>query len=320
MDPVTHTLLGATLAETGLKHKTRLATVTLIVGANLPDVDILTYAWSSVDALWLRRGVTHGIGALLLLPVLLVGVMVAWDRLASGRASVQRTAPAPLLALSALAVLSHPVLDSLNVYGMRWLMPFSDEWWYGDTLFIVDPWIWAVLVAGIFLARRRSRRGGPESAPVGYAGRPARAALLVMAGYVALMATSAMIGRTLVRRAMVQEAASTPERIMVAPVPVTPFARRVVMDMGGVYRFGDLRWLPTPQFELDDVVIDPFPNHYAATVATRGPVVRKFLGWARFPYHRVEDRGETFLVRIGDARYTMDPEGSWAGIAVEVDK
>jgi len=36
----------------------------------------------------------------------------------------------------------HPTLDWLNTYGMRWLMPFSGRWFYGDAVFIVDPGCW----------------------------------------------------------------------------------------------------------------------------------------------------------------------------------
>ena len=43
MDPVTHSLVGATLSATSLGQKTRLAAPALIVGANLPDLDIFSY-------------------------------------------------------------------------------------------------------------------------------------------------------------------------------------------------------------------------------------------------------------------------------------
>ena len=39
MDPIAHTLVGASLAETRLKRLTPLAAVTLILGANAPDID-----------------------------------------------------------------------------------------------------------------------------------------------------------------------------------------------------------------------------------------------------------------------------------------
>ena len=47
-----------------------------------------------------------------------------------------------LLVLAYVGVISHPALDWLNVYGIRLLMPFSPRWFYGDALFIVDPWVW----------------------------------------------------------------------------------------------------------------------------------------------------------------------------------
>ena len=56
MDPLAHTLFGATLAEAGLRKKTALATGTLIIGANLPDVDAVAMLISTDYALQVRRG------------------------------------------------------------------------------------------------------------------------------------------------------------------------------------------------------------------------------------------------------------------------
>jgi inner membrane protein len=61
MDPLAHTLFGATLAEAGLKKKTALAAGTLIIGANLPDIDAIAMLWGNDHALYFRRGWTHGI-------------------------------------------------------------------------------------------------------------------------------------------------------------------------------------------------------------------------------------------------------------------
>ena len=36
-------------------------------------------------------------------------------------------------------------------------MPFSSRWFYGDTLFIVDPWVWLALALGVYFSRRRER-------------------------------------------------------------------------------------------------------------------------------------------------------------------
>jgi inner membrane protein len=161
MDPLAHTLLGATLAESGLKRRSRYATATLLVGANLPDIDAVANLWGADVALHARRGVTHGVLAMVVLPLLLAAAVWSWYR---WRGSTVAGVDAPpfrpraILALSFLGVLSHPALDWLNTYGVRLLMPFDGRWFYGDTLFIVDPWFWLLAAAGAVLARSGSAR------------------------------------------------------------------------------------------------------------------------------------------------------------------
>ena len=44
-------------------------------------------------------------------------------------------------------MLGQPLLDWLNTYGVRFLMPFDGTWFYGEALFIIDPGVW--LLAGL---------------------------------------------------------------------------------------------------------------------------------------------------------------------------
>ena len=151
MDPVCHTLVGASLGATGLAKKTRFGMATLLVAANLPDIDAATYGVSATTAYAVRRGVTHGVPALVLFPILLAATVVAIGRLK--KPSNRQTSFRWLLILSTLGVVSHPSLDWLNNYGMRWLMPIVDRWFYGDTLFIFDGFVWAALIAGLVATR-----------------------------------------------------------------------------------------------------------------------------------------------------------------------
>src|SRR5918999_3871619 len=83
MDNVCHTLVGAALAEAGLKRRTALGAATLMIGANFPDIDVLAVPFGhSVD---FRRGWTHGVLALVVLPFVLAVVMFAWDRSIAAR-------------------------------------------------------------------------------------------------------------------------------------------------------------------------------------------------------------------------------------------
>jgi inner membrane protein len=63
----------------------------------------------------------------------------------------------PLLAVSAIGVVTHPALDWLNNYGLRWLMPFDGRWFYGDAVFIIDPWLWLLLGGGALVTYSQSR-------------------------------------------------------------------------------------------------------------------------------------------------------------------
>ena len=157
MDPLTHTLVGASLAETRV-GRVGLGTATCVIGANLPDIDAATYLLGADLALGFRRGWTHGVLAMAVLPPLLAWVMDQVDRVRCGRTPAARPVRfGRLVVLAYIAVLSHPALDWLNTYGTRLLMPFDGRWFYGDALFIVDPWVWLLLGTVVVLAHSGSR-------------------------------------------------------------------------------------------------------------------------------------------------------------------
>ncbi len=86
------------------------------------------------------------------------------DRAAARGAGERCTAALDVLTLLGYAgVLSHVFLDFLNSYGVRLLMPFSDRWFYGDALYIVDPWMYLALGGGV-CARLRSTTQRPVTA------------------------------------------------------------------------------------------------------------------------------------------------------------
>src|SRR5262245_50200520 len=281
-----------------------------MVGANLPDVDGLIYVWGDgVDALAFRRGWTHGILAMAVLPFLLTGLMLAIDRFARRRWRPQKP-PAlgrPLLILSVLTILSHPLLDFLNTYGVRFLAPFSWKWFYGDALFIIDPWVWTALAVGIFLTSRRRRRASPDPE------RPARMALLLTSVYVVAMILSGVAGRVAADRSVVGSV-----RRMVGPEPLNPLKRQLVLDFGKAYRYGSVEFRPAPITEVtpgDDPKGADDPLARAAARTDRG---KKFLIWSRFPIFRVQREADGGArVELGDARYPPF-HGSWATTVVRL--
>jgi inner membrane protein len=160
MDNLTHTLVGAAIGRAGAARATPLAMATLVVAANAPDIDMLAFSKGPYFALAFRRGITHGWPALVILAVVVTIGMLAWDRWVRRRRDplAEPARAGPLLALAAVGVLSHPALDWLNTYGMRWSMPLDGAWSYGDTLFIIDPWIWLTLGGLLYLTGVASTR------------------------------------------------------------------------------------------------------------------------------------------------------------------
>ena len=159
MDNVTHSLVGAALAETGLKRITPLGSATLIVAANIPDVDVISLAFGPFAYLKWHRGITHSLIGFPIVALLLALCMYAAARIAYRRGKLPSPAGfAPLLLLSFVGTVTHPLLDFTNSYGWRPFLPFNDEWHYIDLTFVADPWIWLALGATVFLARAKSRR------------------------------------------------------------------------------------------------------------------------------------------------------------------
>ncbi len=315
IDPVCHTLVGAALARSGLQKRTALGATALIVGANLPDLDVLAYfAGPAADLEW-RRGWSHGILALAVLPFLLTGSLLFIHRASRARRrwnAPSVAAPRQLLLLSFIAILSHPLLDTLNTYGVRWLMPFSGEWFYGDTLFIVDPWVWLALSFALYYAMRREKVKRADAAKV------VVLALGLVALYAAVMALSGLEAR----RIITQDVATAPVLgAMAGPVPLDPLVRTFVVEEEKYYRVGTFRWLNRPHVDLSQVLTFPRgrPSHPAVALAAETPLAQRFLGWARYPTFDIQQVGrDRFLVHIVDLRYAREPGERFGTISIPV--
>ena len=319
MDNVCHTLVGAALAESGLGRRTSLGFATLLIGANLPDLDALAYLESPLAALEWRRGWSHGLLAMALLPLLLTLFIIAIDRL--GRRMRRAVLPTEvragqILLLSGIAILSHPLLDLLNTYGVRWLIPWNGRWSYGDSLFIIDPWLWLVLGGGVIASRRRRRARERHVIPE----VPARRALLFGVVYIAAMALSGAVAERLVAREFRALGGGGISDVMAGPVAVTPFARHVVVRQDSVYRTGTFRWFEQPHVDPAGVRTYPAirPADPAVAAAAASPDGRRFLTWARFPTFSVERAPAGDVVHIVDLRYANRPGVSFGTVSLPV--
>lgn len=308
MDNLTHSLAGAVLGQMGLKKKTGLGMATLIIAANIPDIDAVATLLDGVQHLAIRRGITHGPIAMMLLPLVLTGIMIWFDRWQEKRGK----RPADrlpihrgwLLALAYIGCLSHPALDWLNSYGIRLLEPFSSQWFYGDSIFIIDIWIWAALIAGFWLSRRREKKGRSNWQ------RPAWISFAAVCAYI--FANGLITGKAeaetrdqLVDRAAGAGLADIIQRrdalVVANPVPLQFWKREMLWRDGSAYGsgafdlFGNLGLGPEQK-------IPGNADFLQSEVARSSKDGAAFLFWSRMPV--VQAVGSRITVR--DQRF-MDP-------------
>jgi inner membrane protein len=208
-----------------------------------------------------------------------------------------------LVGFGYVGVYSHVFLDYLNNYGVRLLNPIDWRWLYGDAVFIVDPWLWITLAIGVWLARRR---GHP---------RPALVALSVAVLYIAGMLALAHDARRHVLGEWETRSGRPPQGLMVGPVPIVPWTREVIIDVGDAYRTG-LYTLWPRRLQLGDEVIPKNDRLAEVSVAREAPRVAAFLVWARFPFWETARSPDGTVVTVRDVRFRQRVAGGFNASAV----
>ncbi|MCM8556354.1 metal-dependent hydrolase [Sphingomicrobium sediminis] len=283
MDNITHSLAGALLGQMGLKRLTARAMPTLIIAANLPDIDALTLILGGNEHLAHRRGITHGPIAMVVLPIILTGLVLLYDKWRPAKETVK---PGWILACAFIGCLSHPALDWLNVYGIRFLEPFSDEWYAGDTLFIIDIWVWLALLGGIHFSRGIEKRGGRRF------GFPAALSFILISAYIVGNGWLTGQAETQSREIVGKQYRIIPERVVAAPVPFEFWRREIYWRGGYLYGSGEYGF---PDGALLTGRPEPISFDHPALAAARDrDDVEAYLFWSRMPVV-VEKDGRVLL-------------------------
>ena len=217
MDNLTHSLVAAVMGRMGLKRMSPRAMPAMIIAANLPDIDSFVAGAIGCEPIAEHRGFTHGPLGIVLMALLAVAIMWGWERLRPGKEGPIKLGG--LFVAAYLAALSHPLLDLMNTYGTRVLDPFSNRWFYADTLFIMDPWIWIALILGLELSWRAERLGRDWRRPAAWA---FTAMLLYIGLNGAISARAVALTRPLVERV------AEPRMIVAGEIPLTFWKRKMI--------------------------------------------------------------------------------------------
>lgn len=144
MDPITHGLAGATIANLGFKQKAVIWV--LLLSSIAPDFDYITRFWGADIFLRYHRGITHGILALLIVPIV-IGLIFGY-----------RKGFLYYFFIAFLGYAAHLFMDLTNQYGTRILSPIDWQQYSLDLMFIIDPYITIGLLLSAILCRFNPKR------------------------------------------------------------------------------------------------------------------------------------------------------------------
>jgi inner membrane protein len=308
LEPFTHLLTGACLGRSGLNRTSALATVTTTLAAEAPDLDVLGNFKDPVFGFAHHRGFTHSLLGLFFVCLLVLGVVYLVWRLRDHKIKDPKLPPRwGLLGLYAyLAGLTHILLDFTNNYGVRPFWPFSERWYSWDIVFVIEPVIFAFLLAGLvmpgFFALINEEVG---LRPKGSSGR--FGATLALLGVVAVWglrdyehrrALSALAARTYNGAEAV--------RISAYPYWWTPFQWYSVAETRKFFATMRVDSL-IPEVDHDgEMQIRYKPEETPVTLAAKSSYLgRIYLDWAQYPTTETETLNSPpgYLVRFQDLRY-----------------
>ena len=317
MDPVTHMLTGACMSRAGLNRKTALATLTLTLAFEAPDIDSVTYFWGGITGLQHHRGITHSlVGA----PFMAAGVIALVYGIHRWRSSRQKVNPEGassgtfpklppnwkiLYGYALLGTLVHLFQDFTNNYGVRPFAPFNEKWYAWDIVFIVDP----IMLLAMFLALVVPSLMALITEEIGsrkpqFRGRGAAILALICLAAVILVrdfehrrAVNALNARTY--------RGEDPLRASAFPQPINPFSWNGVVE---TQDFFEMTQVDSGSGEIDPLntaVVRFKPEETPVTLAAkRSRLGQVYLDWGRYPLVTMEKlEGGRYQVQFEDLRF-----------------
>jgi inner membrane protein len=296
MDNLTHTLVGLMISRCGFdswaaKRGTRGMSAMLMLAANAPDIDGYPFFYSQLEYLKIHRGYMHSLAAIPVMALLPIAIVCG----------VTKQRPTAMAWLGCMvALLSHLLLDWTNVYGIRMLLPFSDRWLRLDLTNLVDPIIWAILLAaaGIpFVLSLASKEIGSRKASGGRRGW-AWLALILLVGYDGLRWDSHERAVASMNALLYMD---KPAKNVYA-FPESGMNWRGVVE--GDDFFYELRVNRTGEFNMRDAMLTyKAPTTPELEAVRRTPVFEQFQHFNQVPFWRTSPIEDGTRVQLLDLRF-----------------
>jgi len=305
------------MGRSGFNRKTALATVTMVLAAEAADVDVLWEIKGSIAGLQHHRGITHSFVGVPFMAAAALGCVYLVHRVRNRQQPENANPYGPrskpplrwgyLYFCAVLAALSHLLLDYTTAYGIRLFEPFNYRWYSWDIVYIIEPLMLLVLVAGLALPALfgliNQEIGARSKGPRGRAGAIAALVCVVLIWGVrdyqhrrALTAMNSFLYH-----------AAEPKRLAAYPYMINPFRWHGVVETTDFFETVPVSSL-APEVDSEAGIMYYKPEETDVTLAAKSSYFgRVYLDWAVFPYvrqERFEDDKGGYLVEFQDLRYT----------------
>jgi inner membrane protein len=324
LEPLTHFLTGACLGRAGFNRKTALATLTMTLAAEAPDLDIATIVKGRVFYFAHHRGFTHSFLGLFLVSAAVVGLVFGFWRIRGRKITSAESPPrwGLLFLLAYLAGLSHILLDFTNSYGVRPFWPFSERWYSWDIEFIVEPVLLVLLIGALILPKLFSLINDEIGARrKGLPGRfAASAALLTVVLFWGLRdyehrhAVNALEARTYQGLDAIRASAY--------PDWLNPFRWVGVVETENFIATMEVNSITPDVDPQGQMRIHYKPPETPVTIAAKKSYLgRVYLDWAQYPITETEtlESPPGYLVRFRDLRYDYPAMRSRSTLSATVE-
>ena len=304
------------MGRSGFNRKSALATVTMVLAAEAADIDMLWEIKGSIAGLQHHRGITHSFVGVPFMAAAVVGLVYVGHRIRNrkpppdGNPTGLGSSPplrwGYLYFCAVLAALSHLLLDYTTAYGIRLFEPFNYRWYSWDIVFIIEPLMLLVLIAGLALPALfgliNQEIGARSKGPRGRVGAIAALICVVLIwgvrDYQHRRAVTAM-DSFLYRGA-------EPKRVAAYPYMINPFRWHGVVETTDFFETVPVNSLG-PEVDSEAGIMYYKPEETDVTLAAKSSYLgHVYLDWAVFPFVRqekLEDAGG-YLVGFQDLRYT----------------
>ncbi len=277
----------------------------LIVSGLAPDLDLLSYLGGASAYLHYRYAVLHSIlGA----PILAIAIALAFWLTA------RRNKSAPLrfsrvLLLCVIGVATHILLDVATADGVQLLWPFRARWFAWDLLSGVDPWILAVLAAGLLLPAL-FHLVSEEIASKKKRPRPSKGAIAALAIVALYLGARADLHATAVQTLLAQDYHGAMPLVAGAfPDSASLFSWRGVLDTKNTIEVVSVPVGGGDVFDANSSLTHYKPGSSPALDSARNaPLAQEFIRYARFPLADLENTADGYRVTLRDFRFPDDAD------------